>query len=123
MRSVPWTRTGVGVTKGVAVGVGAEVGVWMFASVGVEAGVEPAQAAESACQGDVGDGQRAFVEQVFGEMQATGQGNGQGCGSDVTKEQPMQVPRPDANTFGEFLHGVLVQNALLDQLQRARDRG
>ena len=63
--------------------------------------VESTDASESSGHGDLLAGQGGFVEQLLGEVRASGQGDLERRGAKVLSKQPTQMPGRQAHPFAE----------------------
>src|SRR6185437_4723071 len=83
--------------------------------------VEPAQATEPGCHGDLGHRQGCLVDQLLGEQDPAGLGNRYGRGAEVLTEQPAKLPLADPQPIGQGADACLVQHTHLDERKRSRD--
>src|SRR5580658_1981179 len=84
--------------------------------------VEAPHATESGRQGNVGDGQLRFVQQLLGEKDTPGlRDSDRGC-AEMLSKQSAQLPLSDSQPFRELFDVALVERAELDQRQSVRHR-
>ena len=83
----------------------------------VERVVEPAQAGEAAGEGDLGDRQRRFGQELFGEQQPAGQQQLYGRHSQLLLHDAPDLPRAQLELVGDVLEsGLLVESAFFEPL-------
>ena len=86
------------------------------ADVLLKGGIEAPQAAVAGGKGGLGDRHVCIHYQFFSKQQALVVGDGLGCGSDMLLKQSAQVPGTHAQSVGQIIHGMAVQNTLADQI-------
>ena len=82
--------------------------------------VELPHAREARREGDLGQRQVALVEQAARQVGAARPRDRSGCHTEMSRKQPRQMARPDAEPRREGLEIVVVEGARRDQPQRAR---
>ena len=85
-----------------------------------ERGVETGQAAEACGQGDLGNRQRGFGQQLLGEQQAARAMHFHRRHPKAIGEQAPQLAFAQSHFAGQGGEGCFTQHALVDQLQGAR---
>ena len=83
--------------------------------------VEPPHAAKSCREGDLGHRQGRFVDELLGEQDPAGLGDGDRRGAEVLVKEAPQLALADAQAFGQIIDARLVERAKLDQGERAGD--
>lgn len=77
--------------------------------------VEAANASEAGGERNLLHGQRRFVDELLGEMQAAGLRDCAGRGAEVLQEQAAKVAGSDTQTAGKEVHTAIFEPAFTDQ--------